>query len=371
MRTLSLTAILLASTALAAPALDAKAQPKIQLAIMLDTSGSMDGLLNQTREQLWRIVNTFATAKREGQQAQLELALYEYGNDGVAAEVNHVRQLLPLTTNLDQVSEALFKLTTNGGSEYCGAAIDKALSELKWSDNAADLKLLYVAGNEGFNQGPVDFRGAVKRAISRGVVVNTIYAGSAQSSEARLWAEGAKLADGSFLAVDQNRAVARVDAPQDAELAKLSEKLNGTYVGYGSAAAPALARQAAQDKAANGLSASSGSSRAAAKASVNYHNSDWDLVDARKKDGNLASVPVASLPAPMQAMKPAEREAYVEEKAKERAALQSQIRRLSSERDAFVAQEMAKKKPATEKTLDDAVVESARGKAEARGFSLH
>ena len=114
-------------------------EPKIQIAILLDTSGSMDGLINQTREQLWRIVNTFATAKKEGKRPKLELALYQYGNDSIPAAQHHVQKIVPLTNDLDKVSEALFKLSTNGGNEYCGAAISHALGELEWSTNPKDL----------------------------------------------------------------------------------------------------------------------------------------------------------------------------------------------------------------------------------------
>jgi hypothetical protein len=201
---------------LVAAAEPVKVAPKIQLAILLDTSGSMDGLINQTREQLWRIVNTFATASRDGVRPTVELALYEYGNDGIPASDQYIRQVVPLTTNLDRVSEALFALRTNGGSEYCGAVIQKASQQLEWSSNPADLKLIYIAGNEPFTQGPVDFHVSVKAAISKGIVVNTIHAGPEQVGINEHWKEAALLADGNYLAIDQNRAVARVAAPQDA-----------------------------------------------------------------------------------------------------------------------------------------------------------
>src|SRR6187549_709353 len=59
---------------------------KIQVALLLDTSGSMDGLIDQAKSQLWRIVNELASAQRDGQTAQVEIALYEYGKQTVSAE---------------------------------------------------------------------------------------------------------------------------------------------------------------------------------------------------------------------------------------------------------------------------------------------
>lgn len=354
-----------------APVVAQANDPKIQIAILLDTSGSMDGLINQTREQLWRIVNTFATAKKDGKRPRLELALYHYGNDSIPSAQHYVKQLVPLTTDLDRVSEALFKLTTNGGEEYCGAAIQHATKELEWSSNPKDLKLIYIAGNEPFTQGPLNFRDTVKTAIGKGIVVNTIHAGDEATGVAQQWAEAAKLADGNYLFIDSNRAVARVDAPQDAELAKLSQELNKTYIGYGAMGGASVARQAAQDKNAGDMSASSLSGRAKAKASANYRNSDWDLVDAKKEGKAMAEVPAAALPEEMKPMSVAEREQYVEKKAGERAAITAKIQKLSAERDAYVATELKKKASAGGKTMDDAVVESARKQAEKQAFDLN
>ncbi|MFY0529757.1 hypothetical protein ACN28I_43540 [Archangium gephyra] len=47
--------------------------PKVQIALLLDTSSSMDGLIEQTKRQLWTVVNAFQKAQRDGQQARLEL----------------------------------------------------------------------------------------------------------------------------------------------------------------------------------------------------------------------------------------------------------------------------------------------------------
>ena len=41
-------------------------QSVIQMAILLDTSGSMEGLIEQAKTQLWKIVNEMALAKKHG-----------------------------------------------------------------------------------------------------------------------------------------------------------------------------------------------------------------------------------------------------------------------------------------------------------------
>ena len=141
-------ALLLAGAGLAA------AEERIQLAILLDTSNSMDGLIDQAKSQLWKVVNELARAKRNGKTPALEVALFEYGNDGLSGSEGYIRLVSDLTTDLDKISEELFKLTTDGGSEYCGMVIDRAAEKLSWSRAKDVLKVIYIAGNEPFTQGP-------------------------------------------------------------------------------------------------------------------------------------------------------------------------------------------------------------------------
>ena len=92
----------------------------IMVALLLDTSNSMDGLIDQAKSQLWKIVNEMAAAKsRDGKRPNIKIALYEYGNNGLSSSEGHIRQVSPLTEDLDFISEKLFSLTTNGGEEYC------------------------------------------------------------------------------------------------------------------------------------------------------------------------------------------------------------------------------------------------------------
>jgi hypothetical protein len=99
------------------------ARPVVQLAILLDTSGSMSGLIDQARTELWSIVNEFIVAERGGRPPEIQVALFEYGNSGLPAESGWIRRIVGFTTDLDKVSEELFALKTNGGEEYCGWVI--------------------------------------------------------------------------------------------------------------------------------------------------------------------------------------------------------------------------------------------------------
>ena len=105
------------------------------------------------------------------------VALFEYGNTNLPASEGYIRQVVPLTDDLDSLSEALFALTTRGGDEYCGQVIDEAIKRLDWTKEPNAYKAIFIAGNEPFTQGPVDYKQACGYAIQNGVIVNTIHCG--------------------------------------------------------------------------------------------------------------------------------------------------------------------------------------------------
>jgi von Willebrand factor type A domain len=338
----------------------------VQLAILLDTSNSMDGLIEQAKTQLWKIVNEFNGAKQGDKTPVVQVALYEYGNNGLSAGTNWVRQILPFTRDLDKVSDQLFKLTTNGGSEYCGAVIRDALDKLEWDRSSKTYKAVFIAGNEPFTQGPISPDSSCKSAISKGVVVNTIHCGSETAGIDGGWRRGAHIAEGKFLTIDQDRAVVHIEAPQDKEITRLSIEINKTYIGYGKAAPAAAANQAAQDSNASRYkSAGSEVQRALTKSGSSYLNSNWDLVDATKKGGvKLEAIPAEDLPAELKALKLEERQAVIDTKAKEREKIQAEIKRLNEERQTFVAAKQ--KESGKTDTLDSAISKVVREQARAR-----
>lgn len=376
-----LTAALLAcATLFALPALaesekaipaaqEKKAQPVIQIAVLLDTSNSMDGLIAQAKSQLWKIVNEFARAKHGGRAPRLEVALYEYGNDRLSSKTGFIRRVSHLTTDLDRISEQLHGLRTSGGDEYCGQVIDVATRELDWRSGPGTLKMIFIAGNEPFSQGRVGYQGAVKRAIEKGIIVNTIFCGHEQQGISSGWKQGALLADGRYSFIDSNRKVAHVAAPQDAELAALGQKLNRTYIGYGSKGAEAKKRQAEQDQAAGRAGQGAGVQRALAKAKVQYKAEDWDLVDATGGGKSMSAVAPAALPAELRDMDEAERQQFVEEKAQERKQIRSRMAKLEAERRKYVATQ-APATAAGEATFDDAIVDTLQEQAAKADFVL-
>jgi len=345
-------------------------QPLIQMAILLDTSSSMDGLINQAREQLWQVVNQLAESKRNGMTPKLEVAVYEYGNSGLLQADGYIRRVTALTSELDAVSEGLFSLTTNGGDEYCGYVIKTAVNQLDWSKNPDAVKMIFIAGNEPFTQGPVPYQQAIADAKEKGITVNTIHAGRTDDWAVNSWRQVAYLAGGNFMNIDQNVAVAHYQAPQDQRLAELNAKLNQTYVPYGAQGQQKSQRQAAMDSKNKSISSGLMAKRVISKASKMYSNESWDLVDAVKEGKvDIEKMEQKSMPAPMRKMDKAGQKAYVEQKAQQRKDIKEEIVKLSKQRDSFIAKKR-KEKVGSAKTMDQALSETVMKQAKSKGYSF-
>lgn len=360
------------------PAVPKPADTKaIDIALCLDTSNSMDGLIDSAKLKLWDIVNELARLKPT---PNLRVALYSYGNDNHNPAVGWVKKEIDLTTDLDDVYKALNALRTRGGTEYVARVSKAALAEQKWSAEAGALKLIFVCGNEPVDQDKqVTLDEVAARAKKDGVVVNTIYCGSGNSGEAAGWSAFAEKCGGRYVNIDQNKAGKQVAVKTefDAEILKLGNELNKTYVAYGREGKDRAANQVAQDdNAAKAPAAPEAApvaalARAQSKAGALYRNSAWDLVDRMKDDKNfdVKKLKDEDLPDELKKLSPSDREAYVKKKAEERADLQKKIADLTAKRQKKVDEELAKQpKSDTEKALDEAIRGVVRDQARAKGF---
>jgi hypothetical protein len=342
----------------------------IELAICLDTSGSMDGLINSARQKLWTIVNDLAKADPT---PRLRVALLSYGNDGHNAENGWVKVETPFTEDLDTVSQMLFGLTTNGGTELVGRVVQTSLQELDWHPSAGTLRMIFVAGNESADQDEqVAVRAICKEATERGIDVSSIYCvyGDDDSEVRPGWRELATWGNGEFAMIDQNNGTVVIATPYDQTLIELSGELNETYIPFGAAGQAGCANQAAQDANAVQLNSANAASRAATKAGKLY-SCAWDLVDAtRNGEVDLAKVDEEDLPEDMRALTYAQRVARVDAMQQRRTKLQSRINELDRRRQTLLTKELARQATTNVGSFDLAIRSAIRTRAEAVGFTF-
>ena len=340
-------------------------KPEIKVALLLDTSNSMDGLIDQAKAQLWQVVNELSYAKCEEQSPNLKIALYEYGNDNLNAEEGYLRQVIAFSDDLDEISKSLFSLTTNGGEEYCGKVITTALNQLDWGKDKGDLKLIFIAGNEPYTQGNVSYKEASKLAHQNDVTINTIFCGDYNQGISSYWKDGADLTHGNYMAINHNQATVHVASPYDDKILELNQKLNRTYVAFGKNGRAKMEMQADQDSNAMSYNKANAVSRTVSKSSRLYKNSSWDLVDAEKEESfSYEDLKTEQLPEELKGKSITEIKTYVEKKRKERETLQKAIAELNIKRRGFISN----KTKDSENGLESALIKAIKAQAELKNY---
>lgn len=340
----------------------------VKVALLLDTSNSMDGLINQAKTQLWEIVNELSYAKCNGNTPNLEIALYEYGNSNLSAKEGYIRQILQFTNDIDEVSKNLFSLSTNGGQEFCGQVIQSSINELDWGTNKQDLKMIFIAGNEPFTQGRVNYKDAIINAKENDVVINTIYCGDYNSGINGKWQDGAYLGGGDYMTINQNKNIIHIITPYDKDIIILNNKLNNTYIHYGSVGYSKFRNQSTQDSNAKGLNEAVAVKRAITKSSKLYKNAEWDLVDAAaQKEIDYTKIKKSQLPKELQNKSAKEIKIYVDKKTKERADIQEKIQELNKKRLTYIANQ--KKTNNTDNELESVMIRAIKKQAKKKNYT--
>jgi hypothetical protein len=342
------------------------ANPKIQAAILLDVSNSMDGLIEQAKSQLWNMVSVMGKATCNGVAPQIEIALYEYGRSSNNVADGYVKQISPFTSDLDKLSQDLFKLTTHGGDEYCGQVIFTSLNELNWDTNSQNYKVIFIAGNEDFLQGTLLYTKACTLANEKGVIVNTIYCGDRMQGIKEHWNLAGECGNGSFTNINQDAKLPDIPTPYDTTLIVLNEKLNDTYLYYGAEGADKHSLQSRMDAGNAQISLGVSAKRTSVKGNKQlYNNASWDLVDAMDNDSLfIAKVDMKTLPDSLQTKSRAELKQIVETKNNERGTVQKEIATISLQREKYIATERAKAASGNNiATLETEVEKVIRGQA--------
>ena len=358
----ALAALLLTFT----PSIAQETRP-VDVVVMLDTSGSMENLLDATRARVWDVVNELGRMKPT---PELRVGLVSFGTDKATEDQGFIIQHLDLTDDLDEVYSELMSLTVGGGTELVGRALNEAIDGMSWAQDYNGLRVVFVAGNESADQGVEDddFRIAARAARDRDIIVNALYAGNRDQGVIELWPEVARAGEGNFTAIDPAIGSIQIAAPQDELLLELNGKLNTTYLPYGERGHDGLANQVAQDSNASRLGVQSCSSRIVAKGGALYNNASWDLVDKTLEEGfDWNSLSVAELPEEIQSMTLAQRVEFVDAKRELRETIQSEIQAASEAREVFVKRVIADR--IGDAGLGEAMRKVIREQAMAKGFS--
>jgi len=354
--------VIVALTSFLLAPINASAQttaPRVELVFVLDTTGSMGGLIEGAKAKIWDIANMIVSAEPT---PDVRIGLVGYRDRGDA----YVTQVFDLTDDIDAVYANLMRFGADGGGdtpESVNQALAESLSRIAWTEhddpNDSVLRLLFLVGDAPphMDYGDTPYTETVARAVGMGIVVNTVQCGNLGGTQP-IWQEIASLGGGSYAAIEQSGGVAVIETPFDADLARLNREIGETIVGYGThdVRSRLEAYQAASEEAAPTATAD--------RLSYNRERGvvaggGADLVDAVNNGSvDLDDVEDEALPANMQSMNDEERAAYIEAQTARRGELQSQVDELLTQREEYINAERERMRAAGTLGGFDAEVDS-------------
>jgi len=315
-------------------------RPAVEVMFVLDTTGSMGGLIAAAKEKIWSIANTLATAEPA---PRIRMGLVGYRDRGD----RYVTVFTPLSDDLDAVYTHLMQYRAEGGGdgpESVNQALYEAVTRPEWSCDTRTYRVVFLVGDAPPHmdyQDDVQYKESCRLATEQDIVVNTIQCGN-MSGTTPVWRRIAQLAEGAYFQVAQSGSAVLYETPYDDRIAALSAKLDATRIYYGDtqqrAAVEARKREA---EAIYDVAAPSAVAKRtifnASKAGVkNFLGSQELVADVESGRVEIATVAIEKLPEKLQAMSPAERKAYVAERAADRRVLQQKIAALGHQRQAFI-----------------------------------
>jgi von Willebrand factor type A domain len=339
----------------------------VEAVFVLDTTGSMSGLIEGAKRKIWSIADAMAGG-HAGVPVRIGLVAYRDRGD------EYVTRRFGLTEDLDAVWGELRSLEAGGGGdtpESVNQALHEAVTEMGWTRGPGVYRVVFLVGDAPPHldyQGDVGFRQSAALARQRDIVLNTIQCGGLPDTTP-IWQEIASIGQGQFAAIAQDGAMQAVATPYDARLAELNRRLAGTVLPYGKGEEQRRLRaKVARSLEAPAEAAADRLSYLAKRGVANLGRKD--LVDAASSgEVDVATLPESELPETLKPVVPEARGALVEKLHKERQAIQDEIASVGAEREAYVRAEEAKARSTGRADgFDGKVLEAVREQAARKGI---
>lgn len=345
------------------------ARPKIEVCFVLDTTGSMGGLIEGAKQKIWSIANDIAAAKPA---PDIRFGLVAYRDRGD----EYVVKTFDLTNDLDAVYSRLQSFQAAGGGdtpESVNEALDAAVRSVSWSGDRSVLKLIFLVGDAPPH---MDYTNAPKypevcqAAVKRDLIVNSIQCGNLAETTP-VWQEIAKLGEGRYAAIPQSGNMVAIATPMDAKLAELNREMGATLIAYGSASErrEVFAKQAASEAAPAAVTVDRLSFNAKSGVAV---QGGGELLDSLASGQvKLESLKKDELPPDLQKLDGQELKAEIAKRQGARAAIEAQIKTLSQERDDYITQEQKRLAAGGRRdSFDQKVADMIHAEAARKGVSF-
>ncbi len=348
------------------------AAKRVEVVFVLDTTGSMSGLIHAAKEKIWSIASTLAQAQ---QAPEISIGLVAYRDRGDA----YVTQVVDLNRDLDSMYAKLMDFEADGGGdgpEAVNEALEAAIQRMSWSQDQSTYKVVFLVGDAPPHmdyQDDVKYRQVVATAVAKGIVVNTIQCGSLGDTVAP-WQHIASLGRGRYFTVEQAGSAVAIETPFDAQIATLAAELDGTRLYYGSPEQQAA--MASKVDATARLTEEASVAARARRGAFNVSSAGEANFLGRAASSSTTSRAAASTsprfrrqscPPPSRRCRVDERRELVAETAQKREELKEQISALAAQRDAYIKTQVDAAGGADE-SLDQQIYEAVRAQAAPLGL---
>jgi hypothetical protein len=349
--------------------------PTMEMVFVLDTTGSMGGLLSGAKQRIWGIVNE---VMQTSSLSSVKVGLVAYRDRGD----QYVTEVLPLTEDLDKVYSVLTDYQAGGGGdepEDVRRALAQGVAKAGWSQPSANrAQILFLVGDappHDYADEP-DTLTTADLAVKQGIIVNTIQCGTSATTK-QVWEAIAQRGQGQYFLIPQDGGVQTISTPYDEQLSQLGTRLGGTFLAYGGGAGAEgenyrAARKDESDKVESSV-ATYGQPTAAAERSINKAlNSKayiGDLLqDIENGSTNLESVKSEDLPSELQKLSAEDRAKEIEKRLAERKEIRKQILSLSKQRTEYIAAQRQKRNGGAQNGFDVAVSAALRQQLAKKGI---
>ncbi len=337
-------------------------RPLVEVAFVLDTTGSMGPLIEGAKRKIWSIATTILDTNP---QAEIRMGIVAYRDIGD----EYVTKTYDLTTDIQDMYAHLLGLKARGGGDWpesVNEALHVGVTKLSWTYGRDTRRIVFLVGDAppqmNYAQ-DVKYPEVMAMARKRDIIVNAVQAGGARDTE-RVWRTIAQLGDGDYIPIPQDGgAVVIIETPYDIEIIELQKKVNGTVIPYGSVTERSRVEAKQRQVAAAPVTSASEmasymNKRAKGAAPGEAITGGGDLVaDVAQGRARVDSLKDEEIPEKMRTMKPAERQAHIDALKETRAKLNGELEGLVKKRDQYVL-DQRKKEPAAKGDSFDRAVET-------------
>jgi hypothetical protein len=326
----------------------ALARPTVEVAFVLDTTGSMGGLIEGAKRKIWSIATAIVDSNPD---AEIRMGLVAYRDIGD----DYVTKTFDLSTDIQDLYANLLELKARGGGDWpesVNEALDVAVNRLHWTPADDTRRIIFLVGDAPPHMDyaqDTKYPTTLAVAKQKDIIVNAVLAGSARDTE-RVWRDIARAGNGRFIPIPQDGGqVVIIETPYDDDIIILQKEINGTVIPYGS---HELQRHTEDKTQQLSRAAPSQASEMAsylnkrAKVSSEAVTGEGDLVsDVASGRTRIGAVKDEELPAKLRALTPEQRISELDNQMRQRKALNEKLAALVASRDKYVAEQRDKAPP--------------------------